>query len=193
LLAPYRKVVNGRVTDQIDYLTADQEDQFRLAPSSTPVDEHNRIEGHVVCRFRGTFPTVPARQVDYMDVMPMQIVSPATALIPFLENDDANRALMGSNMQRQAVPTLRPQKPVCGTGVEGKVAADSGAAVRARRDGRVIYVTSERIVVETRDKDADGKPYRDVYRLLNMLRSNNATCITQKPIVKKGQRVRKGE
>jgi DNA-directed RNA polymerase subunit beta len=193
LLAPYRKVVDGVVTDQIDYLTADEEDRFRLAPASTAVDEKGKLTGPTACRHRGTFPTVPPKDVDYIDVMPMQIVSPATALIPFLENDDANRALMGSNMQRQAVPTLRPQAPVCGTGVEGKVAADSGAAVLARRDGRIIYVTAERIVIETRDKDADGKPYRDVYRLLNMLRSNNATCITQRPIVRKGQRVRKGQ
>ncbi len=193
LLAPYRKVVDGVVTEQVDYITADEEDRFRLAPASTPVDANGKITQAIVCRHRGTFPTVQPKDVDYIDVMPMQIVSPATALIPFLENDDANRALMGSNMQRQAVPTLRPQVPVCGTGVEGKVAADSGSAVLCRRDGRIIYVTAERIVIETRDKDEQGKPYRDVYRLLNMLRSNNATCITQRPIVKKGQRVKKGD
>jgi DNA-directed RNA polymerase subunit beta len=190
LLAPYRKVIDGVVTDQIDYLTADEEDRYNLAPASTPVDETGRILGPSPCRHRGTYPTLPPLDIHYMDVMPMQIVSPATALIPFLENDDANRALMGSNMQRQAVPTLRPQVPVCGTGVEGKVAQDSGAAVLARREGRIIYVTAERIVIETREKDEDGKPYRDVYRLLNMLRSNNATCITQRPIVRRGQRVR---
>jgi DNA-directed RNA polymerase subunit beta len=193
LLAPYRKVVDGVVTNQIDYLTADEEDRYVLAPASTVVDEKGKILGPTNCRHQGTYPTMPPKNVDYMDVMPMQIVSPATALIPFLENDDANRALMGSNMQRQAVPTLRPRSPVCKTGVEHKVAADSGAAVLAKRDGRIIYVTAERIVIETREKDEDGKPYRDVYRLLNMLRSNNATCITQKPIVRKGQRVRKGE
>jgi DNA-directed RNA polymerase subunit beta len=190
LLAPYRKVVNGVVTDRIDYLTADEEDRYRLVPASTPVDAQGKLLGPSPCRHRGTYPTVQPRDVDYMDIMPMQIVSPATALIPFLENDDANRALMGSNMQRQAVPTLRPQAPVCRTGVEQKVAADSGAAVLARRDGRVIYVTAERIVIETRDRDDQGKPFRDVYRLLNMLRSNNTTCITQRPIVRRGQRVR---
>jgi len=190
LLAPYRKVVNGKVTEQIDYLTADEEDRFSLAPASTKVDENGNIDGPTVCRRHGTFPTLQPKEVDYIDVMPMQIVSPATALIPFLENDDPSRALMGSNMQRQAVPTLRPQAPVCKTGVEHKVAQDSGSAVLARRDGRVIYVTAERIVIETRERDEDGKPYRDVYRLLNMLRSNNATCITQKPIVRKGQRVK---
>jgi DNA-directed RNA polymerase subunit beta len=157
------------------------------------VDEKGKLTGPTPCRHRGTYPTLPPTDIDYIDVMPMQIVSPATALIPFLENDDANRALMGSNMQRQAVPTLRPQAPVCKTGVEHKVAADSGAAVLCRREGRVIYVTSERIVIETREKDEDGKPFRDVYRLLNMLRSNNATCITQRPIVRKGQRVKAGQ
>jgi DNA-directed RNA polymerase subunit beta len=193
LLAPYRRVVNGVVTDKIDYLTADEEDRYHLAPASSPVDENGKLSGPTICRHRGQFPTVAPGKVDYMDVMPMQIVSPATALIPFLENDDANRALMGSNMQRQAVPTLRPRSPVCGTGVEHKVAADSGAAVLARREGRVIYVTAERIVIETRERDEDGKPYRDVYRLLNMLRSNNATCITQRPIIRRGQRVRAGQ
>jgi len=192
LLAPYRKVREGQVTNEIHYLTADEEDRFRLAPASSAMDENEKLTGPTPSRHRGTYSTVPPTDIDYVDVMPMQIVSPATALIPFLENDDANRALMGSNMQRQAVPTLRPQKPVCGTGVEGKVAADSGAAVLARRDGRVKYVTAERIVIETRERDEDGKPYRDVYRLLNMLRSNNATCITQRPIVRKGQRVQKG-
>jgi DNA-directed RNA polymerase subunit beta len=193
LLAPYLKVEDGVVTDEIHYLTADVEDRHFLAPSSTPVGEDGRILGPIVCRHRGTFPTRQPTEVDYIDIMPMQIVSPATALIPFLENDDANRALMGSNMQRQAVPTLRPRAPVCKTGVEMKVAADSGAAVLARRAGRALYVSAERIVIETRERDEDGKPYRDVYRLLNMLRSNNATCITQRPIVRKGQRVSAGE
>ncbi|MBM3457470.1 MAG: DNA-directed RNA polymerase subunit beta, partial [Armatimonadetes bacterium] len=190
LLAPYRRVLNGKLTDEIHYLTADEEDRYRLAPAHSPLDAEGNLTGPTPCRHRGTYPTLPPNQVDYMDILPMQIVSPATALIPFLENDDANRALMGSNMQRQAVPTLRPQAPVCRTGVERKVAADSGAAVRARRDGRVIYVTAERIVIETRERDEDGKPYRDVYRLLHMLRSNNTTCITQRPIVRKGERVK---
>ena len=192
LLSPYRKVVNGVVTDQIDYLTADEEDQYQLAAANTTVED-GKIVGAVPVRHKGTYPQVQPKQVDYIDVMPMQIVSPATALIPFLENDDANRALMGSNMQRQAVPTLRPQAPVCKTGVERRIAADSGAAVRAKRDGRVIYVSAERIVLESRERDENGKPFRDIYRLINMLRSNNATCITQKPIVRKGQRVRAGD
>jgi DNA-directed RNA polymerase subunit beta len=187
LLAPYRKVVNGRVTDQIDYLTADQEDQFHLAPASTPVDEQMKIKGPVICRYRGQFPTMPANQVDYIDVTPMQIVSPATALIPFLENDDANRALMGSNMQRQAVPLLRARVPVVKTGVEKKVAVDSGAAVKSRSAGRVLRATADEVVIKT----ADGNI--ETHRLINLLRSNNSTCITQKPIVRKGQRVRAGE
>jgi DNA-directed RNA polymerase subunit beta len=192
ILAPYRKVVHGRVTEQIDYITADQEDHYKIAPANTPIED-GKIAHPAICRFRGTFPTVKPNDIDYIDVTPMQIVSPATALIPFLENDDANRALMGSNMQRQAVPLLRARAPVCKTGVENKVAQDSGAAVLCKRDGRVDYVSSGRIVVRTRELDPEGQPYYDTYRLLNMLRSNNATCITQKPIVRKGQRVRKGE
>src|SRR5205085_5519108 len=144
--APYRKVTHGRVSEKIDYITADQEDQYKIAPANTPIED-GKITHPAICRFRGTFPTVKPGDVDYIDVTAMQIVSPATALIPFLENDDANRALMGSNMQRQAVPTLRPRAPVVGTGVEGKVAADSGAAVLARREGRIIYGTSERIAI----------------------------------------------
>ncbi len=192
LLAPYRKVSHGRVMDQIDYITADQEDQYKLAPANTVVED-GRIKEPTICRYRGTFPTVRPNEVDYIDVTAMQIVSPATALIPFLENDDANRALMGSNMQRQAVPLLRSQAPVCKTGVERKVAVDSGAAVLARREGRVEYVSAQRITVRSRETDPEGNPYYDSYRLLNMLRSNNATCITQKPIVRKGQRVRAGD
>ncbi|MBI3910313.1 MAG: DNA-directed RNA polymerase subunit beta [Armatimonadetes bacterium] len=192
ILAPYRKVAGGVVTDEIHYLTADQEDRYRLAPASTPVDENRRLVGPAICRHQGTFPTVQPEEVDYIDVMPMQIVSPATALIPFLENDDANRALMGSNMQRQAVPLLRSDAPRVKTGVEKKVARDSGAAVVCRRDGRVEYVDAEKIVVRTREKDGKGQPFTDTYRLLNMLRSNNATCITQKPVVRKGERIRAG-
>jgi DNA-directed RNA polymerase subunit beta len=192
LLSPYRKCVGGKATDQIDYLTADQEDQFHLAPSSTPVDEQGKLPAQVICRYQGGFPTMPARQVDYLDVAPVQIVSPATALIPFLENDDASRALMGSNMQRQAVPLLRARAPVVKTGMEKKVASDSGAAVLARRSGRCVKVTAEEIVVEVVDPETRERTY-DAYRLLNLLRSNNATCITQKPIVRNGQRVRPGE
>ena len=193
ILAPYRKVVEGRVTDEIEYLTADQEDQFYLAPYGTPITEDGRIDGPQVVRHHGFFPTRAPEEVDYIDIMPMQIVSPATSLIPFLENDDANRALMGSNMQRQAVPLLRPRAPICGTGMETKVALDSGAALRARRAGRVIYVSAEQIVIETRHKDEEGTRVRDTYRLQNMLRSNNATCITQKPVVRKRQRVQEGD
>src|SRR5438270_2883418 len=148
LLAPYKKVTHGRISEKIDYITADQEDRFFLAPPNTPVDEHRKIIGPTLCRHQGRFPTQQPKDVDYIDVMPMQIVSPATALIPFLENDDANRALMGSNMQRQAVPTLRARAPVVKTGVERKVAEDSGAAVLARRAGRVRKVTASEIVIQ---------------------------------------------
>jgi DNA-directed RNA polymerase subunit beta len=192
LLSPYRKCIGGKASEQIDYLTADQEDQFHLAPSSTPVDDQGKLPAQVICRYQGGFPTVPARQVDYLDVAPVQIVSPATALIPFLENDDASRALMGSNMQRQAVPLLRARAPVVKTGMEKKVASDSGAAVLARRSGRCVKVTAEQIVVEVVDPETRERTH-DTYRLLNLLRSNNATCITQKPIVRNGQRVRAGE
>src|SRR5947209_8370818 len=192
LLSPYRKVVGGKASEQIDYLTADQEDQFYLAPSSTPVDDQGKLPAQVICRYQGGFPTMPARQVDYLDVAPVQIVSPATALIPFLENDDASRALMGSNMQRQAVPLLRARAPVVKTGMERKVAADSGAAVLARRSGRCVKVTAEEIVIEVVDPETRERTH-DTYRLLNLLRSNNATCITQKPIVRNGQRVRAAE
>src|SRR5207237_8720801 len=127
-LHPNRKMTHGRVSEKIDYITADQEDQYKIAPAHTPIED-GKITHPAVCRSRGTFPTVKPGDIDYIDVTAMQIVSPATALIPFLENDDANRALMGSNMQRQAVPLLRARSPVCKTGVERKVATDSGAAV----------------------------------------------------------------
>ncbi|MDH7571308.1 MAG: DNA-directed RNA polymerase subunit beta, partial [Armatimonadota bacterium] len=184
---PYRKVVNGKLTDQVDYLTADQEAPYRIAPSSTPVGEDGTLIGPVVVRHGTDFPAVPATEVDYMDVSPRQIVSVAAALIPFLENDDANRALMGSNMQRQAVPLLRTERPIVSTGVEHRAAIDSGVVVRARNDGIVEEVTARKVVVRRRDGEVDE------YRLLHMLRSNQATCITQKPVVKVGDRVRKGD
>src|SRR5207247_11329534 len=140
VLAPDRKVVSGKASDRIDYLTADQEDQYHLAPSSTPVDEEGKLPAQVICRYQGGFPTVPARQVDYLDVAPVQIVSPATALIPFLENDDASRALMGSNMQRQAVPLLRARAPEVKDGMEKKFDADSGTVVLALRVARAVRV-----------------------------------------------------
>ncbi len=188
LETPYRKVKKGVVTTEIEYMTADVDHRYHIAPGNEPLDEHGRfIHDHVQVRHEDAYPVVRPEQVELMDVSPMQIVSVATAMIPFLENDDANRALMGANMQRQAVPTLRPDAPLVKTGVEKRAARDSGAVIIARRPGTVKRVTAEQIVVETED----GR--LDTYRLLNMLRSNQATCITQRPIVNKGQRVRKGQ
>jgi len=185
---PYRKVTDGRLTKEIHYLTADEEHKYHIAPASTRVDEDGNItEPHVVTRYENSYPSIPAKAVEYMDVSSMQIFSVATAMIPFLENDDANRALMGSNMQRQAVPLLRNSAPLVRTGVERRAAQDSGATVMARRAGKVKRVTAEQIVIQTRDGSIDE------YNLMNMVRSNQATCITHKPIVKPGQLIRKGE
>ena len=185
---PYRRVEDGHVTGEIDYLIADEEDQYRIAPANTSVDDNGNIDSpQVVVRHDGAYPTVPAETVDYMDVSPMQIFSAAAALIPFLENDDANRALMGSNMQAQAVPLLKSRAPMVKTGIERKVALDAGAVVTARRAGKIKRATAEMITIQTRDGSVDE------YKLMNMIRSNHATCITQKPIVKPNQRVREGD
>ncbi len=185
---PYRRVVNGRVTGEIDYLIAGEEDKYHIAPANIPVDDDGKIAlPMVTARQANSYPQVPPKMVEYMDVSPMQVFSVAAALVPFLENDDANRALMGSNMQRQSVPLLRSKAPVVKTGMESKAARDSGAVVIAKRDGRIKRVTAEQITIEARDGSIDE------YALLNMLRSNQATCITQKPIVKPGQRVRAGD
>jgi len=186
--APYRRVSNGRVTGHIDYLIAGEEDGYHIAPANVPVDEKGHITlEFVTVRQGNNYPTVPAKSVDYMDVSPMQVFSVAAALVPFLENDDANRALMGSNMQRQSVPLLRTVAPLVKTGVERRAARDSGAVIIARRGGKVKRVTADQIVIERKDGSVDE------YSLLNMLRSNQATCVTQKPIVKPGQRIREGE
>jgi DNA-directed RNA polymerase subunit beta len=207
--SPYRRVViendadGNRVvwsTNEIDWLPADNEHHYKIAPASARLvmdeqgiplpDERGwyRFAGKTTqVRYNNEYPIVPTREVQYMDVSPQQLVSVATAMIPFLENDDANRALMGANMQRQAVPTLRPDAPVVKTGIEERAARDSGAVIVAKRGGRVRKVTSEEIVIEA----TGGKI--DTYRLLNMVRSNQATCITQRPIVSNGQRVKQGQ
>ncbi len=186
---PYRRVSNGRVSLDLDWLPADGEHRFRIAPASAVLNEDATFaDARVQVRHENSYPEVKATDIDYMDVSPQQIVSVATAMIPFLENDDANRALMGANMQRQAVPTLRPDAPVCKTGMEKRAAIDSGAVVIALKSGTVKRVTAEEIVVI-----ADDGSGEDVYRLLNMLRSNQATCVTQRPIVDNGQRVREGQ
>ena len=192
---PYRRVINGRVTNDLDWLPADGEHTYRIAPANTVLKPDNTfVDAQVQVRHENQYPVVTVMQktesglvcnVDYMDVSPQQIVSVATAMIPFLENDDANRALMGANMQRQAVPTLRPDAPLCKTGMEKRAAVDSGAVIIALRAGTVKRVTAEEIVVIA---DEDGG--EDTYRLLNMLRSNQATCVTQRPVVDSGQRVR---
>jgi len=197
---PYRKVVNGKVTDQIDYLTGDKEEQFTVAQANAPIDEKGRYKQEKVSiRCRGDFLEVEPEKVDYMDISPKQLVSVAAALIPFLEHDDANRALMGSNMQRQGVPLLVSESPIVGTGMEGKVARDSKAVVLSEFSGRVAEVTADRIIV-TKDgempnqKKVKHDPENEVgiYELRKFMRSNAGTCINQRPIVKKGQHVKKG-
>ena len=188
---PYRKVdkERGVVTDEIEYLTADEEEDFIVAQANAPLDDEGRfIQKRIVTRYRDEILMVPAEDVDYMDVSPKQLVSVATALIPFLEHDDANRALMGSNMQRQAVPLLATEAPLVGTGIEHKTAIDSGVMITAANGGVVERVTAKEIVVR-RDSDKG----LDVYKVHKFLRSNQGTCINQRPIVKKGERVTKGQ
>ncbi|MGA9117546.1 MAG: DNA-directed RNA polymerase subunit beta [Bacteroidota bacterium] len=198
---PYRKVKNGRVTDEIEYLTAEQEDKFTIAQANAPVDGRgNFLQDRVKARYQGDFPVVAPTDVQYMDVAPDQIVSAAAGLIPFLEHDDANRALMGSNMQRQSVPLLRPESPLVGTGLEEKIARDSRTLVVAERNGVVDYVDAERIVVlydiDENSTEAiisfDDKR-RVEYRLTKFFRTNQDTCINQKAVVKPGDRVRRGD
>src|SRR5579885_3548307 len=186
---PYRVVREGHVTDEIVYLTADREDEYIIAQANTPVDEKGRITSDsVVCRYAEEYIEEPAPRVQLMDVSPKQIVSVATALIPFLEHDDANRALMGANMQRQAVPLLRPQAPIVGTGMEYRAAKDSGGCVLARADGEVTDVDARRIIVKHDDDQLEH-----TYELLKFTRSNAGTCINQRPIVKPGDRVVRGQ
>ncbi|AYO29409.1 DNA-directed RNA polymerase subunit beta [Biomaibacter acetigenes] len=188
---PYRKVdkERGVVTDEVEYLTADEEEAFIIAQANAPLDEEGRfIQKRITARHREETVVVPAEDVDYMDVSPKQLVSVATAMIPFLEHDDANRALMGSNMQRQAVPLLITDAPLVGTGIEYKAAVDSGVMILARNEGVVERVTGREIEVR---RDIDGG--LDVYKVHKFMRSNQGTCINQRPIVKKGQRVTKGQ
>ena len=188
--APYRKVDKEtlKVTDEIVYLTADEEDAYIVAQANEPLDEEGRfLDKKVVCRAREEFIEVEPSRVDFMDVSPKQVVSVATSMIPFLENDDANRALMGANMQRQAVPLIKTDSPIVGTGIEYKAAKDSGVCVLAKNAGVVEKVSASEIIIRTKD----GK--KDVYKLLKYLRSNQGTCINQKPIVRKGEEVEKGD
>jgi DNA-directed RNA polymerase subunit beta len=193
---PYRKVKDGRVTDEVVYLSAMEEGRYSVAQANVPIDAKGRFtEDLVVCRASGTRDVVPLTpdKVDYMDVSPKQLVSVAAALIPFLENDDANRALMGSNMQRQAVPLVRAEAPFVGTGMEGVVARDSGAAIAARRSGVIDQIDATRVVIRATEDLDPTKSGVDIYRLMKYQRSNQSTCINQRPLVKVGDIVKKGD
>jgi DNA-directed RNA polymerase subunit beta len=195
LETPYRKVNNGRVTDDIEYLSAIEEGRYIIAQANATVDAKNLLTDDLVtCRHNNEFMTSMPDKVDYIDVSPKQIVSVAAALIPFLEHDDANRALMGSNMQRQAVPTLITEKPLVGTGIERTVAVDSGVTVVARRGGVLDSVDAGRIVVRVNDDETvAGEPGVDIYNLTKYTRSNQNTCINQRPLVKPGDVIARGD
>jgi DNA-directed RNA polymerase subunit beta len=195
LESPYRKVVKNKVTDEIDYLSAIDESDFVIAQASAPLDKKGSfVDNLVTVRFKGETTLKPREEVDYMDVAPQQMVSVAAALIPFLEHDDANRALMGSNMQRQAVPTLKTEKPLVGTGMERNVASDSGVCEVAFRGGVIESVDGARIIVRVNDEETDaGEAGVDIYNLTKYTRSNQNTCISQKPLVKEGDVVSRGD
>jgi len=190
---PYRKVENGQVQDEIVYLTAMDEKDYPIAQANAVLDENGRlVNDHVTARRGGEYVLVPREEVRYMDVSPNQVVSVSSSLIPFLEHDDANRALMGSNMQRQAVPLIQTRAPLVGTGIERVVARDSGVTVVAKRDGVVEYVDGTRIVVRASEPDEEGSLV-DIYRLMKFQRSNQNTCFNQKPLVRHGDVVKKGQ
>ncbi len=201
LETPYRKVKEGKVSSSIDYLSADQEDEFTIAQANAPLDEQNKfVRDRVKSRFKGEFPIVPPNEVHYMDVAPAQIVSAAAALIPFLEHDDANRALMGSNMQRQAVPLLVPKAPIVGTGMEQKIARDSRSIIVAEDSGIVEFADSKKIIVKY-DVDENSPESlvsfdderRVEFTLTKFSGTNQETCFTQKPVVVTGQKLKKGD
>ena len=184
---PYVKVIDGKADfNQIDYLAADEEEGLFIAQADTKIGEDGSLLGDVVCRFGHEIVSISGEKVDYLDISPKQVVSVSAGLIPFLEHDDANRALMGSNMQRQAVPLLRTEAPYIGTGLERKVAVDSGAVVISKTDGRVTYVDAQKIIIE----DPEGKEHK--YRMLNFERSNQSMCLHQTPLVSPGEEVKAG-
>jgi len=194
---PYQKVVDGRVTGEIEHLTADQEDNFMIAQANTPIDENGNITADIVfTRYRGDFPLVSPKEVTYMDISPMQLVSIAAGLIPFLEHDDANRALMGSNMQRQSVPLLNTDSPFIGTGLERRAAIDSGCMVIAQNPGVVERVDAQKVVIK-READENEELFEmtgyDTYELTKYERSNQDSCINQKVCVKVGQKIKAGD
>ena len=186
--SPYRRVVDGVVTDQVDYLTADEEDEFTVAQANEPLDENGKFVNEMVsCRKKEDITEEEREKIDYMDVSPKQLVSVATALIPFLETDDSHRALMGSNMQRQAVPLLKPENAIVGTGIEAKIAYDSGVMIIAGKDGEITSVSGDKIVLTADDGEVI------TYELKKFIRSNQGTCLNQRPIVNKGDKVKKGD
>ncbi|MFT2089866.1 DNA-directed RNA polymerase subunit beta [Paraglaciecola sp. 2405UD69-4] len=195
LETPYRKIVDGLVTDEIDYLSAIEEGQFAIAQANVVLDDEGKLAEELIpCRFRGETTLMPVDDIKYMDVSPQQIVSVAASIIPFLEHDDANRALMGANMQRQAVPTLIAEKPLVGTGMEKTVAVDSGVTVVAKRGGFVDYVDASRIVVKVNESEMTaGEAGIDIYNLTKYTRSNQNTCINQKPTCNVGEPVVAGD
>jgi DNA-directed RNA polymerase subunit beta len=192
---PFRRIVNGQVTKDVDYLSAIEEIDFAIAQPNSPIDAKGKFtEEFVTCRYQGEILLKPPAEVHYMDVAPTQTVSVAAALVPFLEHNDANRALMGANMQRQAVPTLRAECPLVGTGVERRVAMDSGVNVIALRGGMVDQVDAGRIVVKAHEEEVgDNDPGVDIYTLTKYTRSNQNTCINQRPLVRVGDQVAKGD
>jgi len=198
LETPYRVVEDGQVTEEVEYLSAEEEDRSIIAQANAPIDDDGTfLREEIRCRYQGDFPVVEPDEVQYMDVVPNQIVSPSASLVPFLEHNDANRALMGSNMQRQGVPLLRSDSPIVGTGMEARAAKDSRACVVAEGDGTIEYVDAERIVVrydeEQEEPDLNfGDPVRE-YELTKFRRTNQGTCMNQKPIVQQGDRVEEGD
>lgn len=191
--SPYRKVVDGKVTNKIEYLSATEEEKYTIAQANSPTNENGSfIEELLSCRKSPNFILAKPDAIEYVDVSPKQLVSVAASLIPFLENDDANRALMGSNMMRQAVPLIKPEAPLVGTGIEQDVALDSGVTIIAKRDGVVDKIDGKRIVVKATEKDL-SKSGVDIYNLLKFQKSNQNTCINQSPLVKIGDLVKKGD
>ena len=192
--SPYKKVVNAKVTNQIQYLSAIEEEKFTIAQANSPIKKDGSFEEELVaCRKNLNFQLASSETIDFIDVSPKQLVSVAAALIPFLENDDANRALMGSNMMRQAVPLLKPESPLVGTGIESDVALDSGVPIVAKRNGIVDKIDGKRIVVKATEAKDLSQSTVDIYNLSKFKRSNQNTCINQKPLVKVGDEIKKGD
>ena len=191
---PYRKVEGGKVTDEVHYMSATEEMRHTVAQANAQLDDEGRFKNELVStRQSGDYTLAPSENVDLIDVSPKQLVSVAASLIPFLENDDANRALMGSNMQRQAVPLLQAEAPLVGTGIEEVVARDSGAAIMAKRAGIIDQVDAQRIVIRATEDLELGDAGVDIYRMRKFQRSNQNTCINQRPLIKVGDTVTKGQ